>query len=387
MKNSIRELADTTQEDIRGASIGTQYGLQPVQFLKEVVDAAKKQLFFANFVRVIHAPKGVYEVVIPKRTAYEGRSGMTFDTAGADTSGGGLEGGSGAGSGPYANTIADITWTSLDNFSNVSVTPLPVLAGYEIRRHLMDTNIINMVEAAKEELSYAIGDRIDHLIATTIGDATSSTDAGLGVQSLYGGDATSDTELAAGDVITTDLVAKAARYLKDTTKHYRATAGTGGGYGAESTSSNPKNPWQNTPDDPFVLFIGPAQEETFRKDSQFVNAAEYGSNIVVQNGEIGQYLGIRIVVTTNVESVASGTSFTSGAPSPHGETSGSAATDITNCILMKPKAAVALVWGRDPEIKVFDWPTRDSVRIGLYCSYGVTVVHPDAIVTIGVADA
>jgi len=381
MKETIKELAVTTESDIRGDSIGTQYGLQPVQFLKEVIDAAKKQLFFANFVRVIHAPKGVYEVVIPKRKYYQGSANTTFDTAGSDTSYG-----SGDGSGPYANTEADISWTTMDNFGNVSVTPAPVIAGYAIRNHDIRTNVVNLVEAAKEELSYAIGDRIDRLIATTIGDAQSSTDSDLGVQALYGGDATSDSTLEAGDVITTDLVAKAIRYLKDTTKHYRATEGTGGGYGAESTSSNKKNPWQNTADDPFVLFIGPAQEETFRKDSQFVNAAEYGSNIVVQNGEIGQYLGVRIVVTTNVESAASGTSFTSNAPSPHGQTSGSAAVDITNCILMKPKAAVALVWGKEPEIKVFDWPVRDQVRIGLYCAYNVAVVHPDAIVTIGVAD-
>lgn len=378
MKQTIKELTDTSQENIRGTSIGTQYGMQPVQFLKDVIDGAKKQLFFANFVKVMHAPKGVYEVVIPLRTTYEGRSGMTFDASGADTANGGLGGGSGAGSGPYANTIADITWTALDNIANVSVTPLPILAGYELRRHLMDTNIINMVDHAKEELTYAIGDRIDRLIATTVGDATDAATSTLGMQILYGGDANTDQNttgaLAAGDVITTDLVAKGARYLKDTVMKYRTS-----GAGAEATASITKNPWQNTPDDPYVLFIGPAQEETFLKDSQFVNAAEYGSNMVIQNGEIGSYLRIKIVVTTNIESVASGST---------GVVSGSATgTDTTFCILMKPKASVALVWGRDPEIKVFDWPTRDSVRIGLYCSYGVTVIHPDAIVGICVADA
>lgn len=371
MKETIKELSITQETNVRGASIGTQYGLQPVQFLKEVIDAAKKQLFFANFVRILHAPAGVFEVVIPKRTTYEGRSGMSFDTAGSDQSYG-----SGAGSGPYANTEADISWTTMDNLSNVSVTPAPVIAGYALRNHDIRTNVVNLVEAAKEELSYAIGDRIDRLIATTIGDATDAAITTLGMQILYGGDATTDASggLAAGDVITTDLVAKAARYLKDTKMMYRTS-----GAGSEAAATSTKNPWQNTADDPFTLFIGPAQEEAFRKDSQFVNAAEYGSNIVVQNGEIGQYLGIRIVVTTNVESVASGS---------NGVVSGSATgTDTTFCILMKPKAACALVWGKDPEIKVFDWPVRDQVRIGLYCAYAATVIHPDAIVGICVADA
>ena len=373
MKSTIKELAVTEESNVRGASIGTVYGLQPVQFLKEVVDAAKKQLFFANFVTVMHAPKGVYEVVIPKRTTYEGRAGMTFDTAGTD-----MVGGTGAGSGPYGNTLADISWTTMDNFSNVSVTPLPIIAGYALRNHEIRTNSINLVEAAKEELAYAIGDRVDRLIVTTVGDAQDAGDNTLGAQAIYGGNANSDAsgQLATGDVITTDLVAKAARYLKDVVMHYRAG---GDGEGAESTATSTKNPWQNTADDPFVLFIGPAQEETFRKDSQFVNAAEYGGNEVVRNGEIGQYLGIKIVVTTNVETVASGGT---------GPISGSATgTDSTLCILMKPKKACALVWGKDPEIKVFDWPVRDQVRIGLYCAYAATVIHPDAIVYVSVSDA
>lgn len=372
MKSTIKELAITEESNVRGASIGTAYGLQPIQFLKEIIDAAKKQLFFANFVRVIHAPKGVYEVVIPKRTVYEGRSGMSFDTAGTD-----MAGGSGTGSGPYANTLADITWTTMDNLSNVSATPLPIIAGYAIRNHEIRTNVVNLVEVAKEELSYAIGDRVDRIIAETIGDCQDAGDTTLGAQALYGGDANSDAsgQLATGDVVTTDLVAKAARYLKDVVMKYRAS----GGYGAESTATSTKNPWQNTADDPYVFFIGPAQEEAFRKDSQFVNAAEYGGNEVVRNGEIGQYLGIKIVVTTNVESIASAGT---------GPLSGSATgTASTMCILMKPKAACALVWGKDPEIKVFDWPVRDQVRIGLYCSYAAVVIHPDAIVFVSVADA
>ena len=365
---SIRELAETETPDIRGDTIGTKYGLQPVQFLKEIVNAAKNQMFFANFVRIIHAPKGVHDVVIPRREAYEGRSGMTFNTAGSDSAG------SGAGSGPYANTIADISWTTMDNLGNVTITPLPVLAGYALRRYDIDTNAVNLLEAARDELSYAIGDRVDYAIAQTIGDATVSADTTVGAQTLYGGDATGASSLATGDVITTDLVAKAKRYLQQKQMYYRAD----GASGTETLATSTKNPWSNTPDDPFVLFIAPAQEETFLKDSQFVNAAEYGRDIIIRNGEIGSYLGIRIVVTNNVEQTAASDT------APDATT---AAVACTRCIMCKPKAACALVWGKDPEIKVFDYKSRDQIRIGLYTAYAVGTIQNDAIVFIDVSDA
>ena len=357
MIETIQELAATAASSVQGTTVGTKYGLQPIQYLKEIVDAAKNQLFFGNFVRVIRAPVGVHDVVVPKRTLYEGQSGVSDDTT--------------------ERNAADISWTTMDNLASVIATPTIHLSGYAIGKYAIRTNSVNLLESAKEELSYAIGDRLDAAIATAIGDATDATSTAAGAQTLYGGDATSDNGLSAGDVITTDLVAKAARYLKDKYFYYRAS----GGYGSETkvTSTYFKNPWQNTSDDPFVLFIGPSQEETFRKDSQFVNAAEYGANTVIQNGEIGQYLGIRIVVTTNVESVASGGT----AP----DTNSTCGADMTRCILMKPKSACAVVWGREPEIKVWDYNERDEVRISLVCEYAIVMIHNDAVVFVDVADA
>jgi len=349
---SIQKLAESQASDVRGATNGTTYGLEPIQFLKEVVDGAKTQLFFTNFVTQITAPTGIHDVVIPKRTIYEGASGMSFDTT--------------------ERVAADISWTTLDNLSSVIATPTPVIAGYAISNFALRTNSVNLLKAARDELSYAIGDRVDKAIATAIGDATVATNAVRGAQTLYGGDATSAATLEAGDVITTDLVAKAARYLKDTNMYYRAS----GAYGTETLSAVSKNPWSNDNSEPFVLFVGPAQEETFRKDSQFVNAAEYGSNKVIMNGEIGEYLGIKIITTTNVEgTAASGTA-------PDGTT---AAVACTRCIMMKAKRAAALVWGQKPEIKVFDYPTRDQTRISLVSAYAIKVVQDDAIVFVDVS--
>ena len=366
---TIQELAETETASVRGASIGTIYGLQPVQFLKEIVDGAKKNLFFGQSVKVIYAPKGAHDVVIPKRTAYLGRSGTTFNTAGSDI------GGADAGVGPYANTLADITWTTLSSLSNVVATPLPCILGITLQNYDLNTNALNLVSEAKEELTYALSDRIDNAIAAALGDAAYSTSTTAGCQTLFGGDATSAATLAAGDVITTDLVAKASKRLKDVYFYYRAS----NTYGAETKASTSyvKNPWQSMPEDPFTLFIGPSQEEAFRKDSQFTNAAEYGGNTVIMTGEIGKYLDSRIIVTTNVEMTAA-----AGA-APDATT---AAVACTRCILCKPKKACALVWGKEPELKVFDWEVRDEVRIGLYSAYAVRVVQDDAIVFIDVAD-
>lgn len=64
-------------------------------------------------------------------------------------------------------------------------------------------------------------------------------------------------------------------------------------------------------DGEFWFFAHPRQIKALRDDSQFTNAAEYGDNRVVMSGEIGEYLGIRIIATTNVKAyTSSATDFT-----------------------------------------------------------------------------
>ena len=161
---------------------------------------------------------------------------------------------------------------------------------------------------------------------------------------------------------------------------YRAS----GQYGAETkvTATYFKNPWRSTPDDPFVLFVGPSQMEALEKDSQFVNAAEYGGREVVLNGEAGKlkYLGIKVVMTDHMESVASGGTTIDGESSTAG-------TDCTRCILMKPKAAAAIVYGEKPYVDSWDEKDQDSVRVGVFMVLAVSVVQGDAIVLMDVADA
>jgi len=345
-------LAETTSSSMTGASF-TSYGLNPAEFTKEVIEAAKAQLYFLNFVRVMYAPQGVKDVVIPKHTKYLGSTGVTYQTTEA--------------------TNADISATTLNSYSSVTATPVLQQARFAITDFAARINLINLLEAAKEELSYSIGEQIDKYIATVIGDATVSTTTTAGAQIIYGGDAYSDATIAAGDVLTTEMVPKLARMLKDTKCMAWNTS-------TWTVSSAAKNPWNNSADDPFVLFIGPSQEEAFLKDSAFVNAAEYGGNSIVQNGEIGQYIGVKIIVTPNLESVTG----TGSAAGPDG-TNVASGVVMTRCILCKPKKACTFVYGMEPTMEVGREVSRAQTILLLQSAYQARVVQDDAIAFADVA--
>ncbi len=371
MEEDILKLTgETDYSDVEGSSV-TSTGLKPVQYAKDVIDGAKKEMYFAQAVKEYTLADGHFQMSIPVRNRYFNAGDATWNTAGSDG------GGSGSGTGPYANTQADITFTAFDKVDNVVAKPLPYIFAMSFRRWDLQTNALNLLDMAKEDMQHGMADKIDSTISTTIGDATAATDTAQGCQVLFGGDAVNDTELTAGtDVLETDLIAKAKRRLQDSKMYFRAS----GQYGSESVASAKKNPWNNTSDDPFVLFVSPAQAEVLETDSPFVNASEYGSREVILNGEAGKlkYLGIKIVVTDNVERVASGDTAPDG--------SGNAGTDMTRCILMKAKKACALVWGKQPEARSWENNDQDSIRVGIFAYYDSVVVQPDAIVLIDVAD-
>jgi hypothetical protein len=111
-----------------------------------------------------------------------------------------------------------------------------------------------------------------------------------------------------------------------------------------------------------------------------LHPSEYGSNKVIANGELGEYLGIKIITTNNVEQVAS------GSEGPDGQTANAGAT-MTRCIMMKAKRACAFAWGQKPTLKFFDNVPEVSQDVVLETAYAAGVVHADAIVFVDVADA
>lgn len=347
MEESIKELAFTQGSDIRGGALSTSYELQGVLFLKKIKDAAKKRLYFTQACYVTNAPKGTKDVVIPKRTAYLGSSGVSAVTS---------------------ETDADITATTLDNLDGVVITPVMSLARIAITNYAMRVSTLELVKAAQEELIYSIGDRVDAAIATQFGDASAATNSARGAQTIFGGDATGDDSLANGDILTTDIIAKARRYLMSTKCRYWSG-------GSEATSSQGKNPWT----DGFMLFIAPEQEEHLMKDSQFVNAAEFGGREVVLNGQIARYLGIDIIVAPNVEGAVG------GATAPDGS-SMSSGVDMHRCIMTSKGNGGALVWGLEPQLAIVPRPERAQTQIVLESAYATGIIHDDAVVWIDVTD-
>ena len=375
MEESYQKLAETEPNDMRGSSVNS-YGLQPVNYLNEIVDGAKNEMMIHPWVREETLPKGVHQLSIPKRKQYKGYNDSTYNTTGSDI------GGTGAGAGPYANAIADLSFDTADNYDNVTAVPIPVILTKALQKYALDTNAINYLEEVKNDLVHDIADRIEFTLAQDLGDATNSTSTAAGAQTLYGGDATSAATLATGDVLTTDTIVKGARKLQDLQFGYRGDAS----YGAETLvaiTGYHKNPWQNTKDDPFVLWIGPAQEEALRKDSQFVNAAEFGRDIIIKEGReapgfFAKYIGVYIIMSNHMErTAASGTAPDTTTATPA----------CTQCIMAKPKKALAMVYGKKPEFLAWDYNERHEKRMQVVMYYASVVIHPDAILKIVVSDA
>lgn len=347
MEESIKELAFTQASSNAGSALSTSYQLQGVLFLQQIKDAAKKRLYFTQACYVTNAPKGTKDVVIPKRKAYLGASGVEQVTS---------------------ETDADITATTLDSLTGVTITPTMSLARVAITNYALRISTLELIRAAQEELIYSIGDRVDAAIATKFGDATAATSSARGAQKILGGDATTCATLANGDILTTDIIAKARRYMISTKCRYWSA-------GVEATSSQAKNPWTEG----LMLFIAPEQEECLLKDSQFVNAAEFGGREAVLNGYIARYLGVDIIVAPNVESAIG------GATAPDATTM-TAGVDMHRCIMTSKGNGVALVWGLEPELAIVPRPDRSQQQIILESAYACGVIHDDAIVWIDVTD-
>lgn len=351
MENDIRELSsESTSTITRGASVSNVYTNQPIMYGAEIIDAAKNRLFFLQAVNIVMLPQGHKDYVEYKRTAYLGKDGVTFD------------------SGEKAGT--EISNTLLNNQTGVVITPSFYSAKVHLEDYAIRVNVHGLLEFAKEELIYATMDKVDKYVATTLGDATIATNSAAGATKLFGGDATSDSTLASGDILTPEKISDGIRYLEGTDVYYwNSTTFT-----KVAAATATKNGWVGYEK---VLFIAPAQKNALQKDSQFTNAAEYGNNEVVLNGEIGKYLDVKIVVTNNVEKA------NSAATGPDGTT---ASTNMTRCILCVPRKALTFVWGIEPQIKVTPMPWQAAQAVTLEMAFQAKTIHDDSIVFLDVSD-
>ena len=240
----------------------------------------------------------------------------------------------------FTTEATDRTWTEITNLSTQSFNYSLKKYGAIVSKDVVKTSGVDVVKFAKDQMSYHVSSAIDTAIATALSGASSPA------ATLYGGDATSTATLASGDVLTPQLVAKGIRYLK-------------------------ANGWRSERDAPFMLFIGAEQEQALIEDPQFTNAAEYGSNEVVLNGEIGRYLGAKVIVSSRTPSA---TNWGSGSLNGH------------TCLLVKSKVCGGLVWFERPTLQAEYDMNKAATKIYMDVAYSAATLQEGAIVHIKVSD-
>lgn len=128
---------------------------------------------------------------------------------------------------------------------------------------------------------------------------------------------------------------------------------------AEAAARIEANDWE-----PFALVISSDHKKDLRTDSQFTNAAEYGSQDVILNGEIGQYLDVRVVVSNTIgdEAIMVGREAEGG-------------QDV----------AQAVVWKEMPEVNHEFQLEENEHRFYYDQTFETAVVQPTALATIQTA--
>jgi len=337
-----KELADTASTDTRG-SVRATYALEPTEWLKVINEASEELRFFDAALDIHDVPKGTKDMVVPYRKYFIADGDWTDITA----------------------ENAEVTGTTLDNADGVTLSPSVHRYAVNISNYALETNAINLISFAQKDLTHQLAFKTDEAIASAINLATETVALTAGAQTLYGGNATSTATLADGDTLTPDMIAEAIERLEDDTAYYWAA-------GTWTASTGTKNPWHMTTPEPFIMYIHPVQATELKKDSQFVNASEYGSNKVVLTGEIGEYLGVKVLTTTQV---------------PKATTWGAGGTTRGHTALMvKAGACAAMAYGWRPRLDVVDYKIKDQQRIIVKQSYDVETIHNDAVVRIRTTD-
>jgi len=117
--------------------------------------------------------------------------------------------------------------------------------------------------------------------------------------------------------------------------------------------------------------------------SEDVILSECSRDIIIKEGReapgfFAKYIGVYIIMSNHMErTAASGTAPDTTTATPA----------CTQCIMAKPKKALAMVYGKKPEFLAWDYNERHEKRMQVVMYYASVVIHPDAILKIVVSDA
>jgi len=210
----------------------------------------------------------------------------------------------------------------------LEITVKEIIAALSVTRQVIEQITFNVVDVLTDLLSEAVANKEDKDILALLNAASGI--AGT----LFGGDATQESEIVADDVLTTDLIADGITAMR---KEKR---------------------------EPRYVVIHPAQENALLKNEKFINAAQYGGREVILNGEIGQWLGIKVLKTTQV---------------PTGTGAGGITT--YHAFLTSERVWVEEV-KRDPEVEPKYEPGERKTYMYGTMEYGVGILNPKGIVKI-----
>lgn len=314
MIDTIQELADTKDTTTATDSISN---LQGKAWLKQILEAAKARMVLAQFAYETDLPAGTKDLALPIYS-----SNITDWVAQSGATGEGV----------------DRTMTAIDNLTTVTFTPVTQRYGCAISNDVIRTSQVDVVKHAREQLSYYAAYSVESAIATALETASAPNEV------FCGGGSVADV----GDILDPDAIAEAIRKLR-------------------------ANSWFGEPNRPFVLVIPAINEEALMKNSQFVNASEYGSNEVVLNGEIGKYLGVRVVTSEFCPA----------------KTSSSSKFDTNGhiCFMFKAQVSYGLAWGERPTLDYEFYKLGSLHRVYLDLCYAVKTLQENALVLIYAADA
>jgi len=256
------EFDELTSEELAAGASTTSSNpdfsrLQASEWLEQVVlDAEPRRRFLdlsREFTELVGS--GAKEITVPRTNKALDMSGEQDKTQGDDR-----------------------TYTEMDTLDGEVVTIDDdddwYEGGLKISKQKVQTTPVDVMEVARHHLAEQIARDVDESLYN---------EAVSGAEAVSGSEADDDKHL--------ETEHPSGSHVVDQTESGRLTPDSI----AEAAARIEANDW-----DPFALVINSDHKKDLRTDSQFTNAAEYGSEEVVLNGEIGMYLGIRIVVSNTV---------------------------------------------------------------------------------------
>ena len=146
-------------------------------------------------------------------------------------------------------------------FTQIAVTPTEYGVGVQVTRKNLDRAFKNTMETVTRNMGYALAKIKDTTIISGLVSSAGNSVVANGVAA---------TALASSDTMDTDDIADALTSLR-------------------IDDENGK-----------YIIIHPSQENDLLKLSDFIDASVYGGREAILGGEIGRYLGMRVLVTTQI---------------------------------------------------------------------------------------